>query len=282
MNMFPALPLSPEQRKQLSQQLYILLGQQVKSYHKHRRLGDNSSVPTEVAQELLYSIWYTLEGSGGYTPELPMEIQLLRGQELLKQKLEEAKKLCELVAATAPDFQTDFHWDTMAALRLYLERYDLQHFAHRSPEMLDYPLLVSVPDSAKGIDYALFYLNALWQENQILHSFSATALGELYQRCPPGFWEAPQNLCEPPLFNALGRAVLELPPADLQIIECHQQEIIHLCKNVPLDALLKQAASRLRSLLNLTSDISIQAAAAQLKPRLEIALAGNDLTAIFM
>lgn len=282
MNIIPIRPLSGEQQKRLSQQLYVLLGQQVKSYHKHRHMGDNSSVPTEIAQELLYSIWYTLEVSGGYTPELTMEVQLLRGQELLKQKLKETEKLCQLVAATAPDFQTDYHWDTMAALNLYLEQYDLLHFAHRSPEMLDYPLLISIPDSTQGIDYALLYLNALWQENQILHSFPAAALDELYQRCPPGYWEAPQNLCEPPLFHALGRAMLELPPADLHITERHQQEIIQICKSVPLESLLKQATSRVCAVLNLTNNICIQAAAAQLKPRLEIALTGNDLTTIFM
>lgn len=185
-------PLTPAQQNQLSRDLYALLEKQVKSYHKHRHMGNNSSVPAETAQELLQSVWYTLELSGGYTPDLPLDIQLLRGQELLKKRLEDAKALYRLVSATSPDFRTDFHWDTVEALGRWLETWDLLHFAHQGPEILDYPLLMPVPEDLKGLDYGLFYLNALWRENQILHSLSGPALEALYLRCPPGWWEAPR------------------------------------------------------------------------------------------
>ena len=46
-------PLTPEQQNRLSRDLYILLEKQVKSYHKSRHMGENSSVPAEIAQELL-------------------------------------------------------------------------------------------------------------------------------------------------------------------------------------------------------------------------------------
>ena len=222
-------PLTPEQQNRLSRDLYALLEKQVKSYHKHRHMGENSSVPVETAQELLQSVWYTLELSGGYTPDLALELQLLRGQEILKKRLEDAKKLHRLVSATAPDFRTDFHWDTVEALGRWLDAYDLLHFAHQGPEILDYPLLMPVPEELKGLDYGLFYLNALWRENQILHSLSQEAVENLHLRCPPGWWDGPQNLCEQPLFNALALAILDLPPGDLTVSNAQEEALLRLC-----------------------------------------------------
>lgn len=274
-------PLTPEQQNRLSRDLYILLEKQVKSYHKSRHMGENSSVPAEIAQELLQSVWYTLEISGGYTPDVPLDLQLLRGQESLKKRLEDARKLHRLVSDTAPDFRTDFHWDTVEALGRWLETYDPLHFAHRIPDMPDYPLLVPVPEELKGLEYGLFYLNALWQENQALHSLSGPALEALYLRCPPGWWDAPQNLCEQPLFNALALAMLGLPPGDLTLSESQEETLLSLCTGKDLASLLSQAANRLQNESDLPADL-LHAAAAQLKSRLEIALAKGELSTVFI
>lgn len=275
-------PLTPEQQNRLSRDLYILLEKQVKSYHKSRHMGENSSVPAEIAQELLQSVWYTLENSGGYTPDLPLDLQLLRGQESLKKRLADSKKLYRLVSATAPDFRTDFHWDTVEALGRWLETYDPLHFAHRIPEMLDYPLLMPVPEELKGLDYGLFYLNTLWQENQILHSLPGEAVENLHLRCPPGWWDGPQNFCEQPLFNALALAVLGLPPGDLTISISQEEALLRLCAGVDLKQLLFQAADRVREFLDLPEADTLHAAAAQLKSRLEIALAKGELSTVFI
>ena len=273
-------PLSPQQHTQLSQDLYYLLEKQVKSYHKHRHMGENSSVPVETAQELLRSIWYTLNLSGGYIPELPLDLQLARGQAILETRVEDARTLYRLVSATAPDFRTDYHWDTVEALGRWLEAYDLQHFAHCGPDYPDYPLLVTLPEESEGIDLGLLYLKALWQENQALHSLSGPALEALYLRCPPGWWDAPQNLCEQPLFNALALAMLGLPPGNLTLSESQEETLLSLCTGKDLAPLLSQAANRLQNESDLPADL-LHAAAVQLKPRLEIALVRGDLSTVF-
>ena len=102
MNNFPMQPLSPEEQRQLMGQMYLLLGKQVKSYHKQRHMGENSSVPIELAQELMESIEYTMNLVGGVYAHPNVEEALHLGQELLKSKVEKAKSMLGLVSSTAP------------------------------------------------------------------------------------------------------------------------------------------------------------------------------------
>ncbi len=181
--------------------LYTLLAQQVKSYQKYYHLGDNTSVPTETAQELLKSIQYTLT----IAPE-----GLRQGQAILAGRLEEAKRLYRLVAGTELG-QGSWFWDTMQELGRYLDRYEPLHFAHRGPELLCYPIALPVPEGILGVEEALFCLNCLWLENQILYSFPDGTLEDLQAQLPRDYWEGPEILCQRPLLNAVGRVLLNLP-----------------------------------------------------------------------
>ena len=62
MNHLSANTLTPRE-------LYSLLASQEKSYHKHYRMGSNSSVPTETARELMESIRNTYDKVMGEEPE---------------------------------------------------------------------------------------------------------------------------------------------------------------------------------------------------------------------
>ena len=138
-------------RQQFSVNLYSLLGQQVRRYHQHYHMGDNSSVPAQTAQELLQSILYTLETAGSPMPDQDLQIQLAHDQAILAQRLAQARRQWHLVSVTAPDWQSQCHWETIAILRRYLDHYDHLHFAHRVPQDLDYPLLTPPPEALQGI-----------------------------------------------------------------------------------------------------------------------------------
>ncbi len=181
-------------------ELYPMLSQQVKSYQRYYHLGDNTSIPSETAQELLKSIQYTLS----VAPE-----GLRQGHAILTGRLEEAKRLHRLVAGTELG-QGSWFWDTMQELSRYLDRYDPLHFAHRGPELLCYPIALSIPEGIQGVEEALFYLNCLWLENQILYSFPDGTLEELQSQLPRDYWDGPEMLCQQPLLNAVGRVQLDL------------------------------------------------------------------------
>ena len=263
-------PLTPQQQKRLSIELYGLLGSQVKSYHAHYHMGENSSVPTEVAQELLESIRYTLDAAGGYLPGEPIEGQLARGQVALEKELAETEELFRLVRATAPEWQSQCRWEALEHMGRFLRKYDVRHFAHRGPGEPDYPLLWQLPD-LRGIQYAKAYLHCLWLENQILDALpGAEGLLEL---APPGYWEAPQNLCEQPLWNAMAKA---LTGADLEPLWLSDGERGALAGDVRerLDWAMTQVCDALR----LPADLRQYAhgAVTSLRPRLNAAN-GNAL-----
>ena len=186
-------------------ELYALLALQVDAYHKHRHIS-STSIPTETARELLASLSYTL--TKGQT--------LPQGQEALRQQFSRCLQLLSLVRATAPVQASDPWHDTVFSLGRFLDAYDLQFFAHRTPLFLDYPLLHD-PGNLPGLDYVETYLRGLWQENQILSCFDSQLLERLCFCVDPDFHSIPLNLCEQPLYNALGRAMLQLPPLDLTL-----------------------------------------------------------------
>ena len=113
MSQLPINPLSPEEQQRIMEQMYLLMGKQVKSYHKHRHMGNNSSVPVELAQELMESITYTISLVGGVYTNRNIEEALRLGQEILESRLIKAESMLELVNATAPQWQTECRWEAL-------------------------------------------------------------------------------------------------------------------------------------------------------------------------
>ena len=203
MNKLPMNPPSQAQQK-IWGQIYSLMDKQVKSYHKHRHMGVNSSVPMELAQELMESIEFTANQVGGIYGHPNLEEALILGQKILQNKLEQAKTMLELVSATAPSWQTECRWEAFRYLRHYLEQYDWQHLAHRGPDGLFYPILIAPPEGIRGIDSCLFYLRILWTENQIMAGVPEDALEAFWDRLPSGTL----NPCEPLLLNGMAKTLL--------------------------------------------------------------------------
>lgn len=204
MSQLPINPLSPEEQQRVMNQMYLLMGKQVQSYHKHRHMGNNSSVPVELAQELMESIEYTIGLVGGVYAHRNIGEALVLGQEVLESKLSKAKSMLELVDGTAPQWQTECRWEALRYLRHYLEKYDHLHLAHKGPEDLFYPILISPPEGIRGIDSCIFYLNILWIENQIMAGVPDDVLEQFWDRLPA----ATLNQCEHLLINGIGKALL--------------------------------------------------------------------------
>ena len=204
MSQLPMNPLSPEQQQKIMQQMYWLCGKQVQSYHKHRHMGNNSSVSVELAQDLMESIEYTLNQVGGIFAHPNAEEALKLGQEILDDKVSKAKTMLDLVNGTAPHWQTECRWETLRYLHHYLGTYDPLHLAHKGLDDLFYPILISPPEGILGIDTCLFYLNILWIENQIMAGLPDDALEAFWNRLPA----ATLNQCEHLLINGIGKALL--------------------------------------------------------------------------
>lgn len=195
---------SPEQQQKRMEQLSLLMGKQVKSYHKVHHMGSSSSVSLELAQELMESIMYTIGLVGGVYACGDIEKALVLGQKFLESKLGKANAMLKLVADTAPQWQTECRWEALRYLRHYLGQYDHRHLAHKGPEALFYPTLIAPTEDLQGIDSCLFYLNILWIENQIMAGVPEGALEQFWDRLP----DETLNPCEPLLINGIGKALL--------------------------------------------------------------------------
>ena len=249
MSQLPINPLSPEEQQRIMEQMYLLMGKQVQSYHKHRHMGSNSSVPVELAQELMESIEYTIGLVGGMQAHRNIGESLVLGQEILENKLSKAKSMLELVNGTAPQWQTECRWEALRYLRHYLEQYDHLHLAHKGPNDLFYPILISSPEGIQGIDSCLFYLNILWIENQIMAGVPDYALDKFWDRLHVGTL----NQCEHLLINGIGKAILGtgLDPLIFEPEE-HMQLIVALMRAT--EERLRDAAKLLCQWLNLKDE----------------------------
>ena len=221
MSHLPINPLSPEEQQRVMNQMYLLMGKQVQSYHKHHHMGNNSSVSVELAQELMESIEYTIGLVGGVYAHRNIGEALVLGQEILESRLSKAKSMLELVNGTAPQWQTECRWEALRYLRHYLEQYDYLHLAHKGPDDLFYPILISPSEGIQGIDSCLFYLNIMWIENQIMAGVPDDVLEQFWDRLPVGTL----NQCEHLLINGIGKALLG---ADIDPLIFEPEEHIQL------------------------------------------------------
>ena len=249
MKNFPMQPLSPEEQQRLMGQVYLLTAKQMKSYHKHYHMGDNSSVPVELAQDLMESIEYTINQVGGIYAHPDVEEALRLGQGILENKLNQARTMLELVTATAPNWQTECRWDALCYLRRYLDQYDHLHLAHKGPDDLFYPILISPLEDIQGIDSGLFYLNILWIENQIMAGVTDDALDRFWDRLPA----ATLNQCEYLLINGIGKALLGSGIAPLTFDTEEQMQIIFAMLTATEEK-LRSAAKRLCDWLDIKDE----------------------------
>ena len=280
MSQLPINPLSPEEQQRVMNQVYLLMGKQVQSYHKHRHIGNNSSVPVELAQELMESIEYTIGLVGGVYAHRNIGEALLLGQEILESRLNKAKSMLELVNGTAPQWQTECRWEALRYLRHYLEQYDHLHLAHKGPDDLFYPILISPPEGIRGIDSCIFYLNILWIENQIMAGVPEDSLEQFWDRLPA----ASLNQCEHLLINGIGKALLRtgIDPLVFETEE-HMQLIVALMSAT--EEGLRAAAKLLCQWLNLKDEnarIYVEAVVPQLTMWIGDNICGGNIENIFV
>ncbi len=245
--------------------LYRLLADQVQSYHLHYHLGANTSVSTGIARELLASIQYTLTLSDSSLPQ---------GQEILRNRLTQARRELQLVTALTEQ-GSQWYWETLTTLEGFLQGYDLLHFAHRYPLDIFYPTAVPLPEDLQGIDWVLYFLGCLRREQVLLSRFPTGAVQALFDRAPPDYWAAPENLCQQPLWHALGRTLLGLPPEDLSLPSAPPRSFSR--------ADMQLAAAEVCRILAPEADLAAYARVVleTLFPRLEIALSRDNWAGVF-
>lgn len=246
-----SVPLTVAEQNAFALALHVRLGEQVKRYHKRYHRSENTSVPTETAQALMQSIFFTLGVTGGYRPNISLDEQLQTGQKMLEATLEKARATHALLLTATPICQSEWRWDALRALGRYLDRYDAELFAHVSPEIPVYPLLIGIPDTLSGIFVAQAYLGAFFVEEQILDAL--TGAQALLEDAPPLYWDAPQSIVEQPLCNALAKTLLHAPLDPLLLSQEEKRALLSLLSGGDVEETLRRALDTLSEHLHFTA-----------------------------
>lgn len=283
--------LSGEDAQSLTLRLIDLLAWQARKYTK----GESTSVTVETAQELLSSLRYTLavvteETHMPYkrllTEELPPLIR--QGQAILQARLEQTKRLYAAVCQTAPGIPNGYYADTLRGIGEYFKRYDLYFFAHMKPPCIDYPLLIAADETMQGLDFTEQYLRRILTENMFLRCFDSRAVRELLLAVDGDIEEAYLNLCEQPLINAMGLALLGTDTRRLCIERAEREAITVLLQDKTQEQrrrCLRGAVINLCCALHVTDEWSrgyLIRFAESLLPRLDAALAAGDVSNVFI
>ena len=282
---------SAEGAQTFDARLISLLAWQTRKYTK----GESSSVTVDTAQELLASLRYTLNVAAEethmprerlLTEELPPLIR--QGQELLRGRLERAEQLWTAAGRTAPGLRNVYYAGTLRGIGDYFKHYDLYFFAHMKPPCIDYPLLIAADEALQGMDFTEEYLKRVLTENLILSRFDGGAVGALLRTVHGGIEEAYLNLCEQPLTNALGLALLGKDAQSLSTGNAEQEGLLYLLRSRTREQrrqLLRGAAIKLCGELQISDAWSrgyVTAFAESLLPRLSAALSAGYVSNIFI
>ncbi len=288
MRELPVLGLSPQEQAERMRQLSLCMGKQVKSYWKARHMGESSSVPLELAQELMESVEYTLNQVGGMEGNPNIWEGLEKGQKILEEKHSQGEQLLRLVEATAPVWQGECRWDTVRTLGRYIDSYDWKHLAHRLPENAEYPLIVPVPEHLRGIDHGLFFLRMLWLENQIMDAFPEEELDRFWSVFCQHDRGLTENQCEGLLVNAIGKALISgdvRAPVFSDGDWDAAQKLLSRQSDDAMETAVSTAAFQVAAALKLRDPNAVSyvgKVGPNLLPRLKGAVGSNRLTAIFL
>ncbi len=280
--------LTQEKTQILMRGIYTLLEKQAQSYYKARHFGESSGIPVELAQELTESMEYSLCLVGNLEHYQNVEDALHAGQQVLKEKCKQAQHRLQLVIATCPSWQTDSRWDSIQCLTRFLNSYDYLHLAHHIRDDFYYPIWISVPDSLKGIDWALFYLNILWWENQIMDGVPEQIADEFWSVLSSDTYGEILNPCEQFLINAIGKSVLH---DNLNTLIFTPAERDKLCRIFKMDSPTQrkerltqalQSACKCLHIIDANALAYASAIVPQIAIRLESAISHENLAEIFL
>lgn len=165
----PVEGLTADQTLTIQRQLYLLLARQTQKYTS----GESSSIPEELAAELLDSICFCLEQH-----EAGLHVLLHGdGTEALEEgirrigrKQVHGRVLWQQICNHLPPVENQSMLDTLGGIGTFWKQYNPRFFAHQVPGDLDYQLSAPVSEQLHGVDYINRYLEHLAVENSFCDS----------------------------------------------------------------------------------------------------------------
>lgn len=223
--------LSAEETLVLHEKLWALLERTAKEY----TLGKESSVSSEAAQKLLASACFVLGQYLKYNGKTARDLlsenlfeAFKEGQKCLINCCDEARELWKKACLSVPKIRSLGLTETLSSIGESFYHYNIGAFPSEVPCDITYPLMTEIPENFLGMEYVCEYLRRLLFENYILSRFDAQNVRLLLKKESPYYSELLINLCEAPIQNAIGLALLKKDIFELKITPAARKDLKEL------------------------------------------------------
>lgn len=283
--------ISEEDKMLIEFKIWNLLGKHTERY----TMGDSTSVPIEIAEELLNSICFSL---GLELRELMNAKELLMEEDisdLLKASwskiaslMERGKKLLEAVRKSSPNIENISYKDTINEIDKFFNKYDYRFFAHKIDCSIDYQLSNAISEKLQGIEYINEYLKALLIENEFCICFDKDNIIYILNSYCSDYKELLINIFEPILTNAIGLDILGRDILTLEISALQRETLLGIFRNLSKTEILVKLESSAKSVCDILGVVDnekieyIQKTAVNIYPRIEVGLSTGNIDNIFL
>ena len=282
---------SSEDKEIIQIKLWTLLGKVTQRY----TMNDSSSVPIEVAEELLKSICFLLNKS---MEDSKSKIKLLKDEELeevwknswkgVEKDIAKSKDLLEKVINTSICIENISYDDTVLEIARGLKFYDYRFLAHEVPCSIDYQLSNPVSEKLQGIDFINEYLKRLLFENEFCNNFDKAKIIELLKSYCEDYQELLINIFEPVFTNIIGLEVLGSDIYKIEIEDVERKVLLFIFNKMDKSEIKKEIITACNSICNklkISKEDEIKymkETALNLLPRIEVGIKNNSLENIFL
>jgi hypothetical protein len=254
--------LSDYDLERLQLECISFLGYKCERYNS----GDSSSIKVEKAESIMSSNLYTI---GLYLKSLTdaeaavealksekIEEMYKRGRELIKSRMEAARKLYILARNTRLDTPNYTYNATLSdeGIGSFFRLYDPDYQAHETMASIDYQLCSPVEGLA-GVEYIQKYLSRLCLENEFCGCFAPEAVHQLLSGYDMGYKDLLLNIYEQVLTGALtcilaNRSVYSLYASEADVVRL--QNKLGQLEDEQIAAVITKAAGKLKEELHIT------------------------------
>ena len=283
--------ISNEEKEIIQISLWKLLGKVTERY----TMGDSSSVPVEVAEELFKSICFLLNKEMKKSKD---KIDLLKSEDLqevwkiswktIEEDIKKGKALLEEVIKTSVDIENISYNDTVMEIGKGIKSYDFRFFAHEIPCSIDYQLSNPVSEELQGIDFINEYLKRLLFENKFCNNFDKEKVIKVLKSYCEDYEGLLINIFEPVLTNIIGLDILGANIFELEITNYERKILLDIFKEINIEEIqekLIESCDDICKSLKINESYEIEymkTTALNLLPRIEEGIKNNNLKNIFL
>ncbi|MGG7142386.1 DUF6179 domain-containing protein [Clostridium nigeriense] len=283
--------ISNEDKEIIKIKLWTLLGKVTERY----TMGDSSSVPVEIAEELLKSITFLLKKE---MKNLKSNVDLFQCECLegawkdswltIENDITTGKDLLKEVIKTSTGIENISYKDTVAGIEKGIKGYDYRFWAHEVPCSIDYQLSNPVDEDLKGIDFINEYLTRLLFENKFCNNFEKEKIIKILKSYCRDYKELLINIFEPVLTNVIGLELVEADIFELEMKSYEREILLYTFKKMTKEEIeedIIKAANNICNKLKIVSDYEnnyVKMTALNLLVRIEEGTKNNNLENIFL